>query len=105
MRGAVALLAALALPACRFNDDHELYVANQGLVPIVVDVHADGYYGHDDDVFVVPPGGAIKEDYGVVDEMDVLIFRQSDYLLLFAANFDYDDFEDDHDTIEIYVTP
>ena len=105
LRGSAALIALIALPACRFYDEHSLLVVNNTANSIIVDVEVDDSHGHDDDVFVIPAGGLIKEEYHAIYDMDVIIIRQVDNFVLFAGGFDYDDFEDDHDTVEIIIGP
>lgn len=105
VRTAALLLAMLVLPACRYNDEHALVVFNNSVDTVVVDVEVEDSWGHEDDVFLVPPGAVRKVEYEAVHDMDVVIFRQVDGFILFAAGFDYEDFEDDHDTIEIFIGP
>jgi hypothetical protein len=99
--GAFAALAALS--GC--HDEPEVLVHNQGTQPVIVEIIADDWDGgHDHDVFELPAGGLFKDDYPA-DEVEVIISRKSDGLILFASVFDGEDFEDDHGTIEIVVTP
>jgi len=103
-RTLAALAAVLAISGC--HKDPEVLVQNSGSQPALVEVIADDdYYGdHEHDLFELPPGAIFKNDYRG-REVEVIISRKSDGLLLFAAVFDAEDFEDDHGTIEIVVTP
>lgn len=109
MRSAAAILL-LALAGC--HDEDELTVINTGSESVLVDVdwtHGGdyGWYDHDHHhrLVEVPPGGIFNDEFGFVEDMDVIIYRKSDGLILFAADFDAEDFDDDHGDIEISVTP
>src|SRR5262245_38812709 len=102
LRALALAVAALALPAC--HDEDELIVVNDGAEPVLIEIawdEGDDYYGYDDHHRFVelPAGGIYKDDFGTVYDMDVLIYRKSDGLILFAADFDAEDFDDDHGDI------
>ena len=110
MRLAGLAAAVLLLPAC--HDEDELQITNLGASTVLVDVsweeHADWCgCGWDDGhrLYEVPPGATITRDFGHVHDMDVLITRQSDGLVLFYEDFDAEDFDDDHGKIEVAVNP
>lgn len=108
MRRLALALLVLAATQAACHSDYELYILNVGDESIVVDVqdYDGGYYesGHGHDVFIVPARTAILESYDSPN-LDVLIFRNSDGLILFADGFDKHDFEDDHGKIEITIQP
>ena len=112
-RPALALLAALVIPACdvHYNsgrDDHELWIANEGTEGVRVQIH----YGYDswsgnvewDQDFDVNPGERSITSYPNGYYVKVAIFRFNG-TLLFAAKYDSNDFEDHHDRISIIVNP
>jgi len=110
LRPAGLLAALLLLPACHGED--ELQVTNLGGSAVLVDVAVDEHdpwcecgRDHDHHLFEVPPGATVVVEVGHVDEMDVLITRQSDGLILFYDEYDADDFDDDDGKIEIAVSP
>jgi hypothetical protein len=109
MRRAAAALALLALAAC--HDENELTVVNAGAEPVLVDIsweESDGEWvrRRDRHRFVeVPAGGIYNDDFGRVGDMDVVIYRKSDGLILFAEDYDAEDFDDDHGDVEIIVSP
>jgi hypothetical protein len=104
-----AALALLALAGC--HDEDELTIHNTGGEPVLVEIDwetsdSEWYWTRDHDRFVeIPAGGVYHDDFGFVREMDVVIVRKSDGLLLFAGDFDAEDFEEDHGDIEITVNP
>lgn len=104
-----AVLALLALAGC--HDEHELTVLNAGDEAVLIDISWEegdaGWYGRRDrHRFVeLPPGAIYHDDFGFVQDMDVLIFRKSDGLILFAEDYDGEDFDDDHGHVEITVIP
>jgi hypothetical protein len=98
--------AALALAGC--HDEDEVTVVNTGSEAVIIDLeYEDGdWYGDDRHKLVELPAGAIyNKELGSVYEMDILIYRKSDGLILFAADYDAEDFEDDHGHVEIFVEP
>ena len=103
----VAVVALLALAGC--HDEDELTVINAGSEAVLVDIswdESEGYWRRDHHRFVEVPAGAIYNDhFGFVQEMDVVITRKSDGLILFAEDYDAEDFDDDHGDVEITVTP
>jgi hypothetical protein len=104
LRFLLLLAAAALLPACGSRDS--LYIQNIGTDTVIVSVSLDEPYdGHDHDVFEVPAGTAAKKRYENGVDLEVLIYRKSDGLILFADDFDREDFEDEHSTIEITVSP
>ena len=104
-RAGAAALFALALAGC--HDEDEISVINAGTEAVIVDLeYWDGWYGRERHRVVELPGGAIyNKELGEPDEVDVLIYRKSDGLILFAADYDADDFDDDHGHVEITVNP
>jgi hypothetical protein len=108
MRKAALPLLLLALAGC--HEEDELTIFNTGTEPVFVDIAWDegdyDWYDHHHHRFIELPAGAIyNDDFGSVREMDVIITRKSDGLLLFADDFDSEDFADDHGDIEIAVNP
>lgn len=104
MRRAIAF-ALLALASC-MDEEYEILIDNVGNEDVQVFVEADADWGgDDDDFFVIPPGGRRVVSYDSPNEVEIRIWRKSDRLTLFAASFDREDFEDDHGTIEIAVSP
>ncbi len=104
LKRSAALAALLALAGCD-DRDHDLLITNTGTQPVIVEVASDDSWNRNDhDIFEVPAGATFREDYDS-GNVEVFIFRKSDGLILFAADFDREDFEDDHGTIEITVTP
>jgi hypothetical protein len=108
MRRAAAF-ALLALAAC--HDEDELTVVNVGSEAVLVDIsweesNGEWYRRRDRHRFVeVPAGGIYNDEFGVVGDMDVVVYRKSDGLILFAEDYDADDFQDDHGHVEITVSP
>jgi hypothetical protein len=98
--------AAAVLALCGCHDEPEILVHNQGGQPALVEIISDDFTWHDreHDLIELAPGAIYTNDYPG-DEVEVLIWRKSDGLILFAAVYDREDFEDDHGTIEIVVTP
>ena len=107
MRTIILTTVILAATQAACHSEYELYVQNAGNESIVVTVEIQkGGYGSrdDDDVFIVSANSAILEEYRSPN-LDVLITRNSDGLILFADDFDKKDFKDDHGKIEITVQP
>lgn len=105
-RAAAVALAALALAGC--HDEDELSVFNTGSEAVIIDLEYwdGGWYGDDHHRLVeLPAGGVYTKDLGYAAEMDIVIFRKSDGLILFAGDFDAEDFDDDHGHVEIFVNP
>jgi hypothetical protein len=106
---AAALAALLALAGC--HDEDELTVVNAGSEAVLLDLSWDEgdayewYDGHHHRLVELPPGAIYHDDLGTVGELDVVIVRKSDGLILFADEFDAEDFDDDHGHVEITVTP
>ena len=105
-----AALALLALAGC--HDEDELTIVNVGDETVLVELSwhdGGGYYWYDGDhhhdFIELPPGGIYHDDVGYVDELDVVIFRKSDGLILLADDFDAEDFDDDHGHVELTVDP
>lgn len=106
LRALAVAFAALAIAGC--HDEDEITVFNQGSEPVIVDLEywEGGWYGDDEHrVVELPPGAVYTKDVGAAYEVDILIYRKSDGLILFAADYDADDFEDDHGHVEIFVNP
>lgn len=100
----------LALAGC--HSDDAITVINTGAEPVLVKLEWRGgrswdwTWSEDDDRhFEVPAGGIVTEKVGRPEEVDVLILRKSDGLVLLADDFEQDDFESDHGHIEITVAP
>jgi hypothetical protein len=96
--------AALALFGC--HDEPEILVHNQGSQPAIVEIVSDDFTWRkrQHDLVELPPGAIYKNDYAG-DEVEVVIWRKGDGLILFASVFDREDFADEHGTIEIVVIP
>jgi hypothetical protein len=106
LRALAVAFAALALAGC--HDEDEITVFNQGSETVIVDLeYWDGDWWEDDHHRVVelPAGAVYTKDVGRAYEVDILIYRKSDGLILFAADYDGEDFEDDHGHVEIVVNP
>lgn len=113
IRPGLALLAALVIPACdgrwdSRNDDHELWITNQGVDGVRVQIH----YGYKswtgnvewDQDFDVWGGQASRTSYPNGYYVKVDIFRTNG-TLLFATKYDSSDFEDHDGRISILVNP
>jgi hypothetical protein len=91
------------------DQDRELVVVNNTASAIIVDVDVKSgswYDGdEDEDHEVVYPGGIFSEDYPGAGEVEIRVIRVSDGALLFAAEYDADDFEDEDGEIVITVNP
>lgn len=101
-----AALLALALAGCR--DEDELTVINAGAEPALIEIEWDegGTWTRRHDRFVeLPAGGLYHKELGRVYDLEVVIRRKSDGLLLFAADYDAEDLDDDHGHVEITVEP
>jgi hypothetical protein len=109
MRRAALAVALLALAGC--HDEDELTVVNAGAEPVLVDVSwedggSDWSWRRDRHRFIeLAPGAIYHDDFGSVQDLEVVILRKSDGLILFAEDFDAEDFDDDHGHVEITVTP
>lgn len=102
----VLLAAAVLIPACDGGEDQELLIRNIGAGPVMVQIHHEDASGDDDvDLFEIAAGSTFIRDYDGDTDVDVLITRKSDGLVLFSAGFDREDFDDDDGTIEIVVNP
>lgn len=105
MRPALLLLL-LAASGCR--DEDEISILNTGAEPVLAEIEwRQGDWGSERRRrFVEIPAGAVySRELGWVDELDVLIRRKSDGLILFAEDYDAEDLDDDHGHVEIAVTP
>ncbi len=102
-----AALLLLALSAC--HDEDEISVVNAGGQAVLVDLewdHGDGWgEGRRHRLVEVPAGGIFHDEVGRVRDLEILIYRKSDGAILFAEDYDGDDFDDDHGHVEITVTP
>jgi hypothetical protein len=106
---------ALALPflftgclALFADRDRELVVVNNTASAIIVDVDVEGgtwYDDDDEDREIIYPGGIFSEKYPGASEVEVRVIRLSDGALLFASDYDADDFEDEDGEIVITVNP
>ena len=110
-RAGMLLTLALLIPACSTDDAGEqeiIVVNNTGSVLIIeVDADADNNWGQDvdDDIAILQPGQTYSEEFEGADEVKVKITRQSDGVVLFSAEYDIDDFEDEDGEILITVNP
>ena len=108
------LLALSALLGCD-RTPNELLVQNSGTQTVVVNVDytrsEDGFgqYGsrrRHHSAFEADPGQIKVGEYrSGIRDMDVVISRKSDGLVLFSDSFDERDFDRDHGRIEITVFP
>lgn len=110
-RTGLLLTLALLIPACSSDDagDQEIIVVNNtsSVLIIEVDADADNNWGEDvdDDLAILQPGQTYSEEFEGADEVNVKITRQSDGKVLFTAEYDLDDFEDEDGEILITVNP
>jgi hypothetical protein len=110
-RTALTLALPLLLSGCLAlldDQDRELLVVNNTASAIIVDVDvkAGSWYDNDDeDHEVVYPAGVFSEKYPGAAEVEVRVIRASDGALLFSADYDADDFEDEDGEIVITVNP
>lgn len=110
-RAGILLTLALLIPSCSTDDagEQEIIVVNNTGSALIVDIDADvdNNWGQDvdDDIAILQPGQTYKEQFEGADEVNVKITRQSDGVVLFSAEYDIDDFEDEDGEILITVNP
>lgn len=110
-RAGMLLALALLIPSCTEEDagDQEITVVNNTASALIVEVDADvdNNWGEDvdDDIAILQAGQIYSEKFKGADEVNVRITRQSDGVVLFAAEYDVDDFADEDGEIRITVNP
>ena len=107
-----SLLFLCALAGCD-KTPNEILFDNRGFQTAVVDVtyrassSSDDWTGGEErqQLFEVAAGTIAVGEYPDIDDMDVLITRKIDGMVLFHASYTQKDFRHDHSRIEITVYP
>lgn len=107
LRLPLLLLAAAVLPACEGpRDDVRVTVFNQGAVSVRMRTDVEQSSSDDEeDEAVITAGSSASFEYDHVRRLKLGVWRESDGLVLFAADWDEEDLRREDDFISVTVNP